>query len=79
MANALFAGNKQAKNIPAWIKLRVLFNGEAYTDTTEPGTHNIRINVETVGPMDITELAEERLRRFHIKRGLPEAFEMFKK
>ncbi|KAJ4297725.1 hypothetical protein N0V90_005620 [Kalmusia sp. IMI 367209] len=78
MAVDLFAGNKHTKHLPTWISLRVLFNGEAYDDTAELDTHNISVDSST-GFISIPDIAEERLRRYHLKRGLPEAFELFKK
>ncbi|KAL5400336.1 hypothetical protein PMIN06_011088 [Paraphaeosphaeria minitans] len=65
--------------LPIWINLRVLFPGEAYDDRTESDPHNIHINVD-MGPGNAspTDVAEERLRRYHLKRGLAEAFELCK-
>ncbi|KAJ4356172.1 uncharacterized protein N0V89_004202 [Didymosphaeria variabile] len=65
-------------HLPCWIHFRVLFDGEAYDDFTEPTTHSIN-----VGPASdntsLTDAAKERFRRYHLKRGLPEAFEMCKR
>lgn len=63
--------------LPIWIHLRVLFDGEVYDDRSEPSPHMININVD-MGPANAspTDVAEERLKRYHLKRGLPEAFEM---
>ena len=74
----LFGGEKKLKNLPVWLGLRVLFPGELYSDYSEPTVHNIKGDL---GPdnEDPTKAAEERLRRFHLKRGLAEVFEMFKK
>ena len=73
----IFAG-KNVKTLPIWLTFRVLFHGEAYDDLSEPTTHNINVDLER-GDVSPTDAAEERLRRYYIKRGLPEAFEMFKK
>ena len=70
--------SKKVNTLPIWLNLRVKFHGEAYDDLSEPTTHNTKVDL---GPGDVspTDVAKERLRRYHIKRGLPEAFELFKK
>lgn len=64
--------------LPCWIKLRVLFTGEFYDNYSEPTPYNINIDLGP-GNASPTDAAEERLRRYHLKRGLCEAFERFKK
>lgn len=78
MSTRIFDGKRRAKALPAWLKIRVLFEGEAYDDASEPSTHNINMDL---GPGNVSpnEAAEERLRRYHLKRGFLEAFSMFKK
>ncbi|KAF1966213.1 hypothetical protein BU23DRAFT_518279, partial [Bimuria novae-zelandiae CBS 107.79] len=78
IATEVFAGNKDIKTLPVWINLRVHFDGEAYADTSKPSTHSINVDLGP-GNANPTGAAEERLRRYTMKRGLPEAFEMFKK
>jgi hypothetical protein len=65
-------------HLPIWIHLRVLFDGEAYADYAESDPRTIAIDMGP-GNASPTDVAEERLRRYHLKRGLPEAFEMCKR
>jgi hypothetical protein len=64
--------------LPVWINFRVLFDGEAYADYAEPNPRDIVVDMGP-GNTNPTDAAEERLRRYHLKRGLAEAFEMCKK
>lgn len=78
MTAELFGGNQNIKNLPNWLDIRVLFPGEIYSDHSEPTPYNIQ---GSLGPenADLTNAAEERLRRYRLKRGLAEVFERFKK
>ncbi|KAF2447327.1 hypothetical protein P171DRAFT_356297, partial [Karstenula rhodostoma CBS 690.94] len=74
LSTTLFEIPRQHR-LPIWIHLRVLFDGEAYDNRAEPSPY------DAVGPCNasLTDAAEERLRRYHLKRGLAEAFEMCKR
>ncbi|KAF2678654.1 hypothetical protein K458DRAFT_394706 [Lentithecium fluviatile CBS 122367] len=70
------------KNMPAWIDFRVLFDGDRYDDAAEL-EHVDTAAITTAGAGDATrttnsERVEDAL-RVSMKRGLAEAFELFKK
>jgi hypothetical protein len=62
---------KVGKHIPVWIDFRVLFDGDRYDDALEPRF----VGAATAS----SERAEEDALRVSMKRGLAEAFELFKK
>ncbi|CAI6339560.1 unnamed protein product [Periconia digitata] len=68
------------KNIPIWINMRVLFDGERYVEALE-----LQNNSMTDGPLLRTASANgkqddgEQAARQALKLGLPQAFELFKK
>ncbi|KAF2636519.1 hypothetical protein P280DRAFT_409207, partial [Massarina eburnea CBS 473.64] len=57
-------GAKFVRSIPTWIDLRVLFDGDRYDE---------------IGGDTAEEEEKEEVARTDMKRGLPEAFELFKK
>jgi len=73
----LFDQDSSSKTIPIWLNLRVLFSGEPFEEMSKPSPYD-RMIYSGRGDMSPTDEAEERLKRYHLKCGLAEAFELFK-
>ncbi len=72
-------------NIPSWVHLRVLFDGDRYDDFVDfdrnVDPNNIRMADGVTADLDngVDIAAEERLMRVALRCGLPEAFQLLKK
>jgi hypothetical protein len=79
LAMQLYSRTNVGKNIPSWLNLQVLFDGDRYDDMFDLDHVGIGVppgnGVATIG----SERAEEDALRLKMKRGLTEAFELFKK
>ncbi|KAF2257052.1 hypothetical protein BU26DRAFT_34651 [Trematosphaeria pertusa] len=73
LAVEFFGSAGKIKNVPLWMDLRVLFDGEKYHDTSELERGS------TGGGGLSNDSAEENAKRLALKRGLVEAFELFKR
>jgi hypothetical protein len=79
LAMELYGRVDVGKNMPAWINLRVLFDGDRYDEALELHRGSVAIGV-TIGPTTAgSERAVEDALRLGMKRGLAEGFELFKK
>ncbi|KAF2873088.1 hypothetical protein BDV95DRAFT_627863 [Massariosphaeria phaeospora] len=77
MSAELYGYRGTPKTIPTWITLRVLFDGERYDEVSEPA-NGAQIGNQA-SDNDPDEDEAEDARRADLKKGVFQAFEMFKK
>ena len=79
MALELFDCVGIMKKIPAWISLKVMFEGDEYIDSFDSRRDSSKGEIEKVGLRMNTGLGNEDIEKQDLKLGVSEAFELFKK
>jgi hypothetical protein len=79
LAMALYGRVDVGKNMPAWVNLRVLFDGDRYDEAHDLYHGSLATGATTSPAIAGSERALEDALRLSMKRGLAEAFELFKK
>lgn len=78
LAVELYGQVEVDKNMPIWINFRVLFDGDRYDDAAELH-HGGLATIAAGSATASSERAKEDASRLGMKRGLAEAFELFKR